>query len=169
MCSYDIHSPKLKVLALNFRHGILRHSCAFLVIWTIACTSHAAPPPVTLITQDEANEPNGNPPKLTKTRSILAPKINVIEPAGNPINGTTFRVKIGFSPGPDAQIDVGSLKLDVLKVIRLSIVDRVKDYVSPSGIDVPRAQVPRGNYTIEIAVSDTKGRTARMRQNWDVR
>jgi hypothetical protein len=118
-----------------------------------------------LITKEEASQPNQTPPRLSKTRRIGDPKIKIILPATNPIQSSPFPVKIAFSAADDAQIAVKSFKLIVWKVIPLDITDRVRRYVTPEGIDVPQAQVPAGNYNIQVNVSDTMGRTTKLQQN----
>lgn len=67
---------------------------------------------------------------------------------------------------PDVRIYVNptavnpeSVKVQLVKFISIDITDRVKPYLSQSGIDVKEASIPAGKYLVRITVSDGKGET----------
>jgi hypothetical protein len=151
----------------------------FLGILAGVWIAHSAPAaPLELLTAKEAAQPNlplakpdlpaigelssGKPP------GPGAPKIIVEKPTQNAGVHTPFPIKIRFVPSSGHKIDLDALEIDVVKIIRISLVARLKPYVSPNGIDVPEAQVPSGTYNIHIAVKDDHGHRSETTQTWTV-
>jgi hypothetical protein len=134
--------------------------------------------PLELITAKEAAQPNLSIPKGGKSANgeiILgrppvpgAPQIIVEKPEQGLGVNTPFPVKIRFVPTGGAKINVNSLEIDVLKLIKISLLSRVKPYATANGINVPEAQVPSGTYNIRIAVADDQGRRGETTQTWTV-
>jgi hypothetical protein len=97
-----------------------------------------------------------------------APKIIVDKPNQNAGLNRPFPIKIRFVPSDGARIDLDSLQVDVLKLIKISLIPRLKPYLSSDGIDVPEAQIPSGTYNLHIAVTDDHGRRTEKMQTWTV-
>jgi hypothetical protein len=97
-----------------------------------------------------------------------APQIVVEMPAEGVLVSTPFPVKIHFLPAPGAKINLESLKVEVLKLVPISLLSRVKPYLTATGIDVPEAKIPAGTYNVHIAVSDDQGRETSTVQTWMV-
>jgi len=141
-------------------------------------TDPALAVPLELLTAKEAAQPNLPIPKadlpaigeLTsgKPPEPGAPKIIVEKPAQGVGVHPPFPVKIRFVPSSGHKIDLDSLEIDVLKLIKISLVSRLKPYVTASGIDVPDAQVPSGTYNIHIAVKDDLGHRSETTQTWTI-
>lgn len=142
----------------------------------IANSTSAAP--LELLTAKEAAQPNlpvakkdlpaiGEMPD-NKAPSPDAPKIIVDQPQQGSGVSRPFPVKIRFVTTGGARINLNSLELDVLKLIKISLVSRLKPYLSATGINVPEAQVPSGTYNVRIAVTDDRGRRTETIQTWTV-
>lgn len=110
-----------------------------------------------LITDDEAKLP---PPKgaiATSTRGILrGPKVEVIspsEPAHSPL-----RLQLKFETFGGARIDIELVKVLYLRTPNVDLTARVKPFIQASGIDMPDAELPPGEYLVRVDVKDSDGR-----------
>jgi hypothetical protein len=81
---------------------------------------------------------------------------------------TPFPVKIRFIPASGAKINLDTVKVDVLKLVPISLLSRVKPYLTATGIDVPEAKIPTGTYQVRVMVTDDQGRMAMAMQTWTV-
>jgi hypothetical protein len=157
-------------------------SCAFALLFahfTCAIISETSAAPLELITASEAARPNLAISKgdTSGERSGFhgsspmpgGPKIVVEKPEQGTSVPTPFPVRIRFVPSAVAKINLQSLEIDLLKLIKISLLSRVKPYLSEKGINVPEAKVPPGTYNIEIAIADDKGRVGSTIQTWNVR
>lgn len=138
--------------------------------------------PVELLTSAEAAQPN-LPAGKSAASSVEriarsddhtlhvagAPEIVVDTPTQGIGVTAPFPVKIRFIPSAGAKINVDSLKVDVLKMVPISLLSRVKPYLTPTGINVPEAKIPAGTYNLRIVVADDQGREGTVLQTWTVR
>ncbi len=97
-----------------------------------------------------------------------APKIIVDKPTQNNGVHAPFTIKIRFVPSSGNKINLNSLEVDVRKVVKISLVSRLKPYLTPEGINVPDAQIPSGTYNIHIALADDHGHRIETTQTWMV-
>jgi len=144
----------------------------------ISTMGTAAAAPLELITAKEAAQPNLNISKGSKSANgeiIMgkppvpgAPQIIVEKPEKGVGVNTPFPVKIRFVPTGGAKINLNSLEIDVLKLVKISLLSRFKPYSTSAGISVPEAQVPAGTYNVRIAVADDQGRRGETTQTWTV-
>ena len=149
---------------------------ALLTCGVIGQTSAA---PLELITTREAAGPNLSIPKGGMSeepsgfhgRSPMpgGPQIIIEKPEQGSSVPTPFPVRVRFIPSPGARINLQSLEIAVLKMIKISLLSRVKPYLNEKGINVPEAKVPPGTYNIEIAIADDRGRVGSTIQTWIVR
>ena len=155
-------------------------SVAFLfALLTCGIISETSAAPLELITASEAAGPNLSIPKGGMSeepsgfhgRSPMpgGPRIIVEKPEQGSSVPTPFPVRVRFIPSPGAKINLQSLEIDVLKMIKISLLSRVKPYLNEKGINVPEAKVPPGTYNIEIAIADDQGRVGSTIQTWIVR
>jgi hypothetical protein len=153
---------------------------AFLVaLLTCGMLSQAYAGPLELITPSEAAEPNLPEPKHGSregpagfhARSPMpgGPQIIVEKPEQGSSVPTPFPVRVRFVPSPGAKINLRSLEIDVVKMIKISLLSRVKPYLNEQGINIPEAKVPPGTYNIEIAIADDQGRVGSTVQTWTIR
>ncbi len=155
-------------------------SFAFLfALLSCGIISETSAAPLELITASEAAKPDLSIPKGGVSRESSGfhgispmpggPKIIVEKPEQGTGVSTPFPVRIRFIPAPGARINLQSLEICVLKMIKISLLSRVKPYVNEKGINVPEAKVPPGTYNIEIAIADNQGRVGSTIQTWIVR
>jgi len=100
--------------------------------------------------------------------ALGAPQIFVDTPAPGVAVTAPFPVKIRFVPSSGAKIDLDSLKVDVLKLIPISLLSRVRPYLTTAGINVPEAKIPAGTYNVRVVVADDQGREGTTVQMWTV-
>jgi hypothetical protein len=113
---------------------------------------------VTLISDDEAKLP---PPKTVPhdSRGITrGPKIEVVAPS-DPFK-SPGPVKLNFQAYGGVSIDASSVRVAYLRATDVDITERVKPFVSGSGIDMPAVTVPAGEHTLRFEVKDRDGRAA---------
>jgi len=135
--------------------------------------------PLELITPKEAAGPNLSISKDDTSGSRFAfhgrspmpggPQIIVEKPEQGASVATPFPVRIRFIASQGAKINLQSLEIGVLKMIKISLLSRVKPYLTEKGINIPEAKVPPGTYNIEIAIADDQGRIGATIQTWNVR
>jgi hypothetical protein len=136
--------------------------------------------PVELLTASAAAQPNApagsegrEGERLFNATTAIpvpgAPQIVVEMPTTGAAVTTPFPVKIHFVPSSGAKINVDSVKVEVLKMIPISLLSRVKPYMTAAGIFVPEAKIPAGSYNVHIAIADDQGREGSVVQTWTVR
>lgn len=117
---------------------------------------------LTLITPEEAHMKDA-PIRLLGERSGSrggGPAIELISPDPGHAHSVPVPIKVVFRPRQGATVDLASLSVIYVKWIDIDITDRVRDYATAQGIDVPQAELPPGKHTIQISISDTKGRSS---------
>lgn len=111
-----------------------------------------------LITKAEAALPSA--PVVGQERGITrGPSVVIVSPP--PIAGTVtspLELKLKFEGHGGAQINVNSVVLTYLKVPAVDLTQRLKPYISATGIDVTDAEVPPGTHTLRVNLLDTDGR-----------
>jgi hypothetical protein len=120
-------------------------------ILLMAQVSNAAP----LISNKEA----ALPPAGSQTRGISrGPTIKVNSPIPDVATPSPFDFRIVFVPRGDTKIDVDSVKVVYMKSPFVNLTPRLREAISDKGIDLSKAEVPPGNHTIRVSVSDNEGR-----------
>jgi len=101
--------------------------------------------------------------------SSSGPRIEIVQPEAGTIKSVPFPLKIKFLTQPEASVDVNSLKFDIIKNgLRISLLDKVRPYATPDGIDLPSMALPDGKFEIEISISDLNGLRTTETQTWTV-
>ena len=110
-----------------------------------------------LITEDEAKLP---PPKgaiATDRRGILrGPKVEIVAPSG--AAHSPLRLQLKFESFGGATINPDSVRVIYLRSPNVDLTPRVKPFIQANGIDMPRAELPPGEYTVRVDVKDSDGR-----------
>lgn len=109
-----------------------------------------------LIDENEARLPNAAPPFGDKAIT-RGPTVRVLAPASSAL-ASPFDMKVRFEPHGGAAIEPTSVKVIYLKSPTIDLTERVKPYITASGIDMGKAEVPPGQHPIRIEVEDTAGR-----------
>lgn len=125
---------------------------------------------VVLITEEEAaaedmpeamefDMPEGLAPRLSVEKTIQdsGPKIIVREPEPAEQHMSPISLIIDFFPRAGTGVDLTKLKLEFLKLIPINVTNRVRDYLSESGIRAEEVKIPAGRFKIRITLGDTEG------------
>lgn len=111
---------------------------------------------VQLITEAEAKLPVAA--KLTARGGLTrGPGIKVLSPADSKVK-LPFDMKLLFEPHGGASIDPASVKMTYLKSPLVDLTERIKPYISASGIDMAKVEAPPGEHHLKVQVTDSKGR-----------
>jgi hypothetical protein len=93
------------------------------------------------------------------TRGISrGPGVKLESPEADTPVAAPFDFKVNFEPRGDAKIDLSSVKVVYMKSPFVDLTPRLKNAITPSGIDFAKADVPPGTHTLRITVKDTDGR-----------
>jgi hypothetical protein len=119
-----------------------------------------------LITPREANLPSDE----TVTRGVFSgPKIVVVAPVkGTSSVKSPVDLVIEFQPRGGVLVDANSLSVTYKKNPPVDLTERVKEFLTPSGITMPSAEIPPGHHTIEIEVKDADGRVGGREFSLDI-
>lgn len=133
---------------------------AFLLAGCMLCTT-LAEAQIVLVTEQEAlasrNAPEPFVPKSLPPPD--APQINVSAPIlGGPIKSPT-RIEVHFQPVPPAVVRPETFRVRY-GTLRLDITDRITGAakVTPGGIEVAEASLPKGSHKLLLAIEDSMGR-----------
>jgi hypothetical protein len=131
----------------------MKVGCLLLGLAVIPARSEAG---TILITEQEASLPNGRSGPISRgiTRG---PSVELVQPAETAHSPVHFQIK--FQTFGGTKIDLDSLHVSYLKSPEIDLVPRLTRFVQRSGIDIPDAELPPGEHTFRIEVSDTEGRT----------
>jgi len=128
-------------------------------------TAHA----MELITAAESQLPAA---ELVSVRGPFpAPEIEVIAPVSNfdrqqvperyvmiESVKVPLRLVLRFKPHGGAKVDMDSLSVKYIKNPFVDLTERVRPYVTATGVTVPEANMPAGNHLVRIQVRDSAGR-----------
>jgi hypothetical protein len=124
-----------------------------------------------LVTPEEAEVSRRAPPPLAARATPVpgAPSIQVLAPdIGSPVPSPT-RIQVKFNAAAPATIDpetfkvrYGSLRLDITGRITAS------SKVTPTGIDVAQASLPKGSHRLFIEIRDSAGRVGERQVHFSV-
>lgn len=114
-----------------------------------------------LISPEEAAFAPAREESLIRSRGLngKGPRIDVLKPADDAPQQSPLEILVRFHPNP-AAVNPESVKVQLVKFITIDITDRVKPYLSETGIDVKEAKIPTGTHLVRISVSDGKGETS---------
>ncbi|MDR3438625.1 hypothetical protein [Telmatospirillum sp.] len=114
-------------------------------------------PAATLITDNEAHLPTQSeaPRGITRSPTILLDTPHAAVAAHKP-----FEFKIEVQPHGGATIDPTKVHVTYLKEPAIDLTQRLRPFVTASGIDMPDAEAPAGDHPLRIDVEDSDGRTS---------
>ena len=137
----------------------MRRLTAFFVFFmAVAAGVAAASGGLEFITEAEAaSKDTPNPVYFEITRTEGGPSIEVLSPEVGKSYQSPINIKVRFAPSGGFDIDLATFKVEYMKFIAIDLTQRVKDYVSKDGIDVPDAKLPSGRHTIRMSVGDANG------------
>ena len=107
-----------------------------------------------LITEEEASLP---PEPIADSRSITrGPRIELVQPGETAYSPMHFQLR--FQSFGGSRINTESLHVTYLKTPEIDITPRLARFARPAGIDIPDAEVPAGEHSIRVQVTDSEGR-----------
>jgi len=109
-----------------------------------------------LITEQEASLPNGRA-GATSRGITRGPSVELVQPAEAAHSPVHFQVR--FQAFGGNKIDLDTLRVSYLKSPEVDLMPRLMRFVQRSGIDIPDAEIPPGEHSFRIEVSDSEGRT----------
>jgi hypothetical protein len=116
---------------------------------------------VILITPEEAKLP---PPKVAVAMSARGvtrgPQIEVVQDANPTHSPTHFLLK--FTAHGGAKIDPATVQMTYLRTPDVDLTQRIKAFVTDSGIDIPNAVVPPGSHMLRVDLKDSDGRAGTL-------
>ena len=93
------------------------------------------------------------------TRGIArGPAIKVVSPASDAAVKSPFDLKLNFEARGGEKIDPASVKVVYMKSPAVDLTARLEGAISPTGIDLQKAEVPPGEHTLRVTVKDSAGR-----------
>ncbi|MGQ2924187.1 hypothetical protein [Variovorax sp.] len=111
-----------------------------------------------LITDAEAKLPSAY---LENKRAGLTrgPGIEVASPSTE-AGREAVALKIGFKPRGGVVIDPKTVKVQYMKEPVVDLTERVRPYISDTGIAIDAARVPAGEHQLRVQVGDAEGRVS---------
>jgi len=140
-------------LVVQFRHAPVARDAAALGDWLV--TPEESAQAVSRAVTPIVNDPEG-------------PTINVREPGVVKEVKPPVTIDVVFEPKEGKSIDFNTLKITYLKLFGIDITDRMKPYITPTGLHSANAKLPPGDHNIEIAVQDTEGKKTTQRFSFKV-
>jgi hypothetical protein len=109
-----------------------------------------------LITEQEASLPNAHGGPISRGIG-RGPSVELVQPAETAHSPVHFQIR--FQAFGGNKIDLDTLHISYLKTPEIDLIPRLTRFVQRSGIDIPDAELPPGEHSFRIEVSDTEGRT----------
>lgn len=118
----------------------------------------SAAPAEVLITEAEARLPA--PPAVpVPTRGLTrGPGIEQVSPSPERDIHSPIAFKVAFHSRNKIDIELSSVRLTYIKAQLVDLTDRVRKYLTSSGIDMARAEVPPGTHWLRLDLKDRQGR-----------
>jgi hypothetical protein len=114
--------------------------------WGVMPEQGAMPP------ADAASGPRMRDVPLPET----GPIIELLRPEIDKPISVPVEIEVRFIPRR-APVNVGSLKVTLVKFVNLEITDRVKPYTSSTGIHITNMKLPSGRHDLRITLADAEG------------
>jgi hypothetical protein len=110
-----------------------------------------------LITEEEARLPPPKRGSLIDRRGVTrSPRVELIlesEQLHSPIH-----LNLKFTAFGGSKIDTASVKVTYDKSPPVDLTPRLKEFVAPTGIEMPDAELPVGDHVIRVELKDSDGR-----------
>lgn len=110
-----------------------------------------------LVTSQEAALPLSATSKAGRAIT-RGPAIRQVSPAGPVAPNSPFALQIEFAARGGEKIDPATAQVTILRGNNVNITQRVRAYITPTGIVIPDAMVAPGTHALQVSVSDSNGR-----------
>ncbi|WP_199085678.1 hypothetical protein [Bosea sp. ASV33] len=140
---------------------LIRHILPAVLATAAMLSVAQAADPIPLITREEAGLPAA--PKVpASTRNLTrGPGIDTLPTPDKGVDGKPFRLNVRFMPANGVPVDPATVRVFYRRDPPVDITQRIKQYITPGGIDAPSVVVPSGSHIIEIEATDKEGRIGR--------
>ena len=128
------------------------------LLWACGCVAAVAQ--VQLVTAEEAQASQAAEEISTKSVAMPDdPKISVLVPNTSAPVASPTKIQVRFQAVPPAVIQPESFKV-LYGAFRLDITNKITSVykVTPAGLDVLEAQLPKGSHKLHLQVTDSAGR-----------
>lgn len=140
---------------------LARHMLPAVLGTAAMLTAVQAADPIHLITREEAGLPTA-PKTAASTRNLTrGPGIDTLPTPDKGVDGKPFRLAVRFMPSNGVPIDPATVRVFYRRQPPVDITQRIKPFITPTGIDAPDVVVPSGSHVIEIEATDKEGRIGR--------
>ncbi len=113
---------------------------------------------LTLITPEEAAQPDAPIPRGIKTRTEgNGPQIKIYSPSLDEPLRVPFIMDISFEASSDKTIDFDSLRIKYLKLIPIDLTGKMKPYLNNNRLMVKDVKVPQGKHRLQLFIAYTSG------------
>ncbi len=108
----------------------------------------------TLITREEASLADTRIATGANRDHLRGPAIEQVSPAPGAIVTSPFHLVIRFTPRNEVPLDIGTATLVYAKAPLQDLTERVEDYMTAAGIDIPVVEAPPGEHWLRIRIRD---------------
>jgi hypothetical protein len=132
----------------------------FSSILVAVATASAGPEEVVLLSKEEAASISAQPSGgLIEVAAGLddGPAIEMVSPPPGGEVQSPFPLHIRFSSQTGREVDLGKLKIELIKSLSFDITRRIKPYVSSGGIRIERVALPQGEFRFKVSLGDVAG------------
>ncbi len=118
---------------------------------------------LTLITPEEAAQPDAPTPRGIKTRTEgNGPQIKIYSPSPDEPLRIPFIMDIAFEGLPDKIIDFDSLRIKYLKLVPIDLTGKIKPYLNNNRLMVKDVKVPKGKHRLQLSIAYASGEKTMM-------
>jgi hypothetical protein len=118
---------------------------------------------LTLITPEEAAQPDVPTPRGIKTRTEgNGPQIKIYSPNLYEPLRVPFVMDISFEASSDKTIDFDSLRIKYLKLVPIDLTGKIKPYLNNNRLMVKDVKVPQGKHRLQLFIAYTSGEKTMM-------
>lgn len=134
----------------------MHHIKALCLLFGLALIPAQSRAGTILITEQEASLPgaHGGPIARGITRG---PSVELVQPGETAHSPVHFQVR--FQAFGGSKINLDTLRISYLKSPEIDLIPRLTRFIQRSGIDIPDAELPPGEHSFRIEVSDSDGHT----------
>ena len=152
------HGDRLAVHCGPFERGWSRGALLAVLSALAVGNASAAEPgsPLRLITEEEAALEDA---VMTRGESDYqnGPIVQLVRPEPGGEYEEPFEILVHFLVAPSGHaINESSLKVLYMKLFNINITSRLREYVSPKGIQAPAVELPPGRHSVQIYLEDVE-------------
>ena len=153
---------KLAHLAQRYGIGVMSVSVMVMAVTSLSFSPLAGGKPTAdfwLVTPEEAALANAESSPGIRKRGIAprsGPIIELLKPVAGQPSRTPVEIDVKFHPNA-APVDESTIHVTLLKIINVDLTNRLRPYMTASGIYIPNANLPSGRHAVRITLADREG------------